>query len=234
MAITKVNAQGISRFLRNRGFNPSSTESLKRSPALQCRKSLDDVIVRVWSDPYSLEPSADDVAIAAEIAELLTANGYLVKYKTGSHRMIVTGKEAKTMKPKQTELAEEAGLITKDEVHAAVAPQHDQERLERLPKHAREEIIRLRDRVANLEAKLADGPADSNVFLSPHYDAVPLGKDVYLGYKTEGPEDVDGFTVQFKNGSVLVQGMAPSHDHYLGVFPMSGNYVEIRHVKKDG
>lgn len=111
-------------------------------------------------------------------------------------------------------------------------PQHDQERLDRLPRHAREEIILLRSNVANLQRKLSVGPADSNAFLNPHSEAVtPLGKNPLIKFSDE-PDQFGGFTVQFKDGELFIQGMAPGFDDYLAVFPMSGNYVSIRHVKK--
>ena len=111
-------------------------------------------------------------------------------------------------------------------------PQHDQERLDRLPKHAREEIILLRGNIAHLERRLSVGPADSNAFLSPHSEAVtPLGTNPLIKFSDE-PDQFDGFMVQYKDGELFIQGMAPGFDDYLAVFPMSGNYVAIRHVKK--
>jgi hypothetical protein len=225
MTSTKVNAQGLSRFLKNRGYNPQSTQSLMRSPALQCKKSLDQVSVRVWSDPYTLEPSADDIAMAAEIAQLFTENGYDVDYKTGGYRMLVTGRSAAPAKT--TDAEKEA---------AAVEPtpaQHDQERLDRLPKHARDEIIKLRADVQHLRQKLSAGPEDSNAFLDPNSDSpTPLGRNPFIKFRTS-ENGYDGFTVQFKDGALLVQGMAPRVEDYLGVFPMSGNYVSIKHVRQD-
>lgn len=112
--------------------------------------------------------------------------------------------------------------------------QDDQARLDRLPKHAREEIILLRNTVESLRAKLRVGPADSNVFLNPYGEnPTPLGTNPMLQFKTgERAEDVEGFTVQFVGDELRVQGMAPSHEDYMAVLPMSGNYVAIRHVKK--
>jgi hypothetical protein len=111
--------------------------------------------------------------------------------------------------------------------------QPDQERLDRLPKWAAEEIIRLRSKIVGLEARISTGPGDSNAFLNPYREgaSTPLGKDPMIQFRV-GEDALDGFTVQFKNGELLVQGMAPAHDDYLGVFPMSGNYVAIKHVKK--
>jgi len=111
-------------------------------------------------------------------------------------------------------------------------PQPDQARLDRLPKWAAEEIVRLRNKIDGLNRVISAGPADSNAFLNPYRDfPTPLGKDPTIQFR-DGEDPLNGFTVQFKNGEILVQGMAPAYDDYLGVFPMSGNYVAIKHVKK--
>lgn len=230
MATARVNAQGISRFLRKRGFNPASTETLRRSPALQCKRSLDDVIIKVWSDPYTLEPSADDIEVAAEIAQLLTDNDYTVRYEAGSYRMTITGREVNTVKTQaEVGLAQEAGLLDSP---PAPNQQDDQARLDKLPKWAREEIVCLRAKVDRLNALISAGPADSNAFLRPYSDApTPLGKNPVIQFRT-GHGELEGFTVWFKNDELLIQGMPPVHDDYLGVFPASGNCIAIKHVKK--
>jgi len=112
--------------------------------------------------------------------------------------------------------------------------QHDQEWLDRLTKKARDEIVGLREKVDSLEARLSVGPEDSNAFLDPYRDASrPLGKDPVIQFRTGDPDDsLSGFTVQFKGAALLVQGMAPSHDDYMAVMPMSGNYVKITHVRE--
>lgn len=112
-------------------------------------------------------------------------------------------------------------------------PQHDQERLDKLPKHAREEIILLRSNVAHLERKLSVGPADSNAFLDPYGRAPrPLGNNPMIKFATGEEDELEGFHVQFVDGELRIQGMAPRYDDYLAVLPMSGNYVAIRHVRK--
>lgn len=114
-------------------------------------------------------------------------------------------------------------------------PQHDQERLDRLPKHAREEIVLLRSNVAHLERKLSVGPENSNAFLDPYSSTPrPLGINPVIKFVTgTGEEDtLEGFHVQFVDGELRIQGVAPRYDDYLAVLPMSGNYVAIRHVKK--
>lgn len=228
MAIAKINAQGISRFLRARGYNPQSNGgSLRRSPALQCQKrALDSVSIRVWADPYALEPSSDDIATAAEIADLLKQNGYVVRYTAGRHFVTVEGKTtemAKTAAPSR----QEAPIME---------TQHDQDRLDRLPRHAREEIIRLRAEVEHLKGKLTEGDKDSNAYQDPYSTTPrPIGKDPVIRYEDSHREGwLGGFTVQFKDDELRVQGMAPHVDDYLAVFPTGGNTVVIKHVKKDG
>lgn len=107
------------------------------------------------------------------------------------------------------------------------------EQMAKLPKYAQSEIEVLRSNVASLERKLSAGPEDSNAFLDPYRDAPrPLGKDPVIQFRDTPDDSLAGFTVQFKDGELRVQGMAPAHDDYLAVLPMSGNYVAIRHVKK--
>jgi hypothetical protein len=115
---------------------------------------------------------------------------------------------------------------------AKLEEQSDRDRLERLPKWARDEIVRLRGDVEHLEAKLRCGPADSNAFLNPCSDSpTPLGKDPVIEFGERG-EEMREFTVRYKNGELAINGMAPSMDDYFGVFPGSGNQVTIKHVKK--
>lgn len=111
-------------------------------------------------------------------------------------------------------------------------PQPDQERLDKLPKWVREEIVRLRSNVVYLERKLSIGPADSNAFLDPYSETPrPLGTNRMIKFHT-GANELDGFHVQFVDGELKIQGVAPGYDDYLAVFPISGNYVSIKHVKK--
>lgn len=89
----KVNPQGISRVLRKEGYNPQSTgDSRSRWVALLCKKSGDDVRVRVWSDYSRVEPDAEDRDTAREIAELLKTKGYIVRYEPGAYCLYVEGK----------------------------------------------------------------------------------------------------------------------------------------------
>lgn len=111
--------------------------------------------------------------------------------------------------------------------------QPDQARLDRLPKHAREEIILLRSNNAALQRKLSQGPADSNAFLDPYSDSPrPLGNNPMIKF-IDGPDDLGGFHVQFIDGELKIQGVSPGYDDYFAVFPISGNYVSIKHVRKD-
>jgi hypothetical protein len=113
-----------------------------------------------------------------------------------------------------------------------MSTRNDQERLDRLPKWARERILRLERNVEHLEAKLSTGPADSNAFLDPYSDSPrPLGKDPVIEFGARG-EEMREFTVRYKDGELVINGMAPSFDDYFGVFPGSGNQVTIKHVKK--
>lgn len=89
-----TNAQSISRVLRRNGFNPHGPgDSLKRHPALQCKRSGNEVRVRVWSNLYDETPTAGDYEVAAEIAELLRSNDYKIRYTDGDYFLYVTGKE---------------------------------------------------------------------------------------------------------------------------------------------
>lgn len=106
-------------------------------------------------------------------------------------------------------------------------------RLARLPKWAQERIKLLEGNVVHLERKLATGPADSNAFLNPYSSApTPLGKNPMVAYGLR--DGVGEFNVQFKDGELVVQGMAPSYVDYLAVLPQSGNQVMIKHLRKDG
>ena len=114
-------------------------------------------------------------------------------------------------------------------------PQHDQERLDRLPKHAREEIILLRSHVAHLQRTLSVGPEDSNAFLDPYSETPrPLGNNPVIKFVTgtDEKDTLEGFHVQLVDGELRIQGVAPAYNDYMAVLPMSGNYVAIRHVRK--
>ena len=90
--LAKTNAQSVSRVLRVNGYSPSSTESLARWPGLLCRKSGDEVRIRVWRNELKDTPGADDRACAAEIAALLASKGYTVRYTIGEYFLYVAGK----------------------------------------------------------------------------------------------------------------------------------------------
>lgn len=91
--IKRTTPQVIARVLRCNGFAPSSTESVARWAGLRCARSGDEVRVRVWSNVEDVEPSSEDRADAAEIAALLVAKGYEVRYETGDYCMYVAGKK---------------------------------------------------------------------------------------------------------------------------------------------
>lgn len=108
------------------------------------------------------------------------------------------------------------------------------EQLNKLPKYVAQEIERLSGNVEYLRRKLQAGPEDSNAFLDPHSEEPrPLGKNPVIKFQS-GDGEMDGFVVQFVDGELKIQGVAPRYDDYLGVFPVSGNYVTIKHVKKEG
>ena len=95
MTIKPTNAQSVSRVLRAAGYNPQSAgDSTKRWVGLLCSKSGDEVRVRVWENVDRVEPSAEDCAAAAEIAELLASKGYKIRYETGAYFLYVAGKES--------------------------------------------------------------------------------------------------------------------------------------------
>lgn len=93
MTILKTSAQAVSRVLRRKGYNPTSTEGGTRWPGLLCAKSGGEVRVRVWQNVSDEEPTTDDRDAAAEIAELLTGLGYKIRYETGGYSLYVVGKE---------------------------------------------------------------------------------------------------------------------------------------------
>lgn len=106
-------------------------------------------------------------------------------------------------------------------------------RVARLPKWAQDRIKLLESNVVHLERQLATGPADSNAFLNPYSESpTPLGKNPVVAYGPHG--DLKEFTVQFKDGELTIQGLAPSYTDYLAVLPQSGNQVLIKHLRKDG
>ena len=108
-----------------------------------------------------------------------------------------------------------------------------EEQLAKLPAYVRNEIERLVADGSSMERALRAGAEDSNTFLEPYNPQTrrPLGKDPVILFRTG--DGMKGFTVQFKNEELLVQGMAPSYEDHLAVFPMSGNYVAIKHVKRE-
>lgn len=226
MELKRTNAQGVSRFLKARGWLPRSTESRKQWAALSCRKSLDEVSVRVWKDWRNDEPDASDIADAAEIAQLLKDNDYEVRYVAGSHWLYVKGKIVKPRKNK----AKEVEMDTQDKPQA---PADEQERLSRLPKWAREKIVRQGETIEYLKDKLRQGPENANVFADPYSETPrPVGKDPVLRFDTGSDHRLEGFTVRFMDGELHVQGMAPHVDDYLAVFPTGGNTVIIKHTKR--
>lgn len=93
MDLNPISARMLSVFLKNRGYTPHTMDSGKRWAGLTCRKSGDEVRIRAWQDIDLEEPSEDDRELIAEIAELLTDNGYKIRYITGNYALYVLGRE---------------------------------------------------------------------------------------------------------------------------------------------
>jgi hypothetical protein len=94
MTIKQTTAQAISRVLKSNGYLPSSAgDSAKRWPGLLCRKSVDEVCIRVWQHPELEQPTGEDLELADGIVALLTAQGYKIRRTTGTHYIYVQGKE---------------------------------------------------------------------------------------------------------------------------------------------
>ncbi|HEY9013812.1 MAG TPA: hypothetical protein VIM84_01960, partial [Gemmatimonadales bacterium] len=87
--VKRTAPQAVSRFLRRHGYNPSSGSGWH---GLTCTRSGAEVRVRVWQRVDWGFPTSADVAVAAEIATLLRANKYIVRYVDGSHVLYVEGR----------------------------------------------------------------------------------------------------------------------------------------------
>lgn len=107
-------------------------------------------------------------------------------------------------------------------------------RLAKLPKWAQQELASQEATIRHLRGRLAVGPEESNAFLDPYAEPPrPLGRNPVIEF---GDRDQDhgnrDMTVRWKDGELIINGMAPSHDSYLAVFPVSGNQVMVKHVRK--
>lgn len=97
------------------------------------------------------------------------------------------------------------------------------ERIEKLPKWARQKFTTLMQRVEHYEAKLAEGPEDSNVFADPYSEAPrPLGRDTLIEFVPD-KERRHRFRVSLDDqGNLTVQ-----NDRLLAVRPRAANSIEI-------